>query len=153
MPSCEEKSISAEETFEQDLVDRGDMDKELLALSEITASRLRKAGLQAGTIQVKIRQADFQTFTRQKSLQPPINSTDQIYHTARSLLGRWLGHNPNAQIRLLGVGGSKLSPAEQRDLFADEQASTDNPVDQAVDNIRDRFGKLSLGRARTLERP
>ncbi len=153
MPSREEKSISAEETFEQDLVDRGDMDKELLALSEITASRLRKAGLQAGTIQVKIRQADFQTFTRQKSLQPPINSTDQIYHTARGLLGRWLGRNPNAQIRLLGVGGSKLSPAEQRDLFADEQASTDNPIDQAVDDIRDRFGKLALSRARTLERP
>ena len=153
MPSREEKSISAEETFERDLVDRGDMDKELLALSEVTASRLRKANLQAGTIQVKIRQADFQTFTRQKSLQPPINSTDQIYHTARGLLGRWLGRNPNAQIRLLGVGGSNLSPAEQRDLFADEQASTDNPIDQAVDDIRDRFGKLALSRARTLERP
>ena len=153
IPSREEKSISAEETFAQDLADRGDMDRELLALSEITAGRLRKAELQAGTIQIKIRQADFQTFTRQKSLRPPVNSTDQIYHTARSLLEVWLGHNPNAQVRLLGVGGSNLSPAEQRDLFADEQASTNNPVDQAVDNIRDRFGKLSLGRARTLGRP
>ncbi|NIA28259.1 MAG: DNA polymerase IV, partial [Desulfobulbaceae bacterium] len=136
MPSREEKSISAEETFEKDLIDRSDMERELLALSEITAGRLRKAMLQAGTIQVKIRQADFQTFTRQKSLQPPINSTDQIYHAARSLLGRWLGRNPNALIRLLGVGGSNLSPAEQRDLFADERASTDNPIDQAVDDIR-----------------
>lgn len=153
IPSREEKSISAEETFAQDLVDRSDMEKELLALSESTAQRLRKADLQAGTIQIKIRQADFQTFTRQKSLQPPVNSTDQIYHTARSLLGIWLGRNPTAQIRLLGVGGSKLSPAEQRDLFTDEQGSTDNPVDQAVDDIRDRFGNLSVGRARTLERP
>jgi len=153
IPSREEKSISAEETFERDLVDRTDMDKELLALSDTTAKRLRKAELQAGTIQVKIRQADFQTFTRQKSLQPPVNSTDQIYHTARILLGTWLGNNPDAQIRLLGVGGSKLSPAEQGDLFANEQGSTDNPVDQAVDDIRDRFGELSVGRARTLERP
>jgi DNA polymerase-4 len=153
MPSREEKSISAEETFEQDLVDRNDMEKELLSLSDTTARRLRKAELQAGTIQIKIRQADFQTFTRQKSLQPPVNSTDQIYHNARSLLGTWLGRNPNAQIRLLGVGGSNLSPAEQRDLFADEQASTDNPVDQTVDDIRDRFGQLSVGRASTLERP
>jgi len=153
MPSREEKSISAEETFEQDLVDRGDMDSELLALSETTAQRLRKAELHAGTVHIKIRQADFQTFTRQKRLQPPINSTDQIYHTARSLLGTWLSSNPDAKVRLLGVGGSKLSPAEQRDLFADEQGSTDNPLDQAVDNIRDRFGKLSVSRARTLERP
>jgi len=153
VPSREEKSVSAEETFDRDLVDRNDMDKELLALSDTTAKRLRKAELQAGTIQVKIRQADFQTFTRQKSLQPPVNSTDQIYHTARVLLGTWLGHNPDAQIRLLGVGGSKLSPAEQGDLFASEQGSTDNPVDQAVDDIRDRFGELSVGGARTLERP
>jgi DNA polymerase-4 len=149
----EEKSISAEETFEQDLVDRSDMDRELLALSETTAQRLRKAELQAGTVHIKIRQADFQTFTRQKGLHPPVNSTDQIYHTARMLLGTWLSSNPNEKIRLLGVGGSKLSPAEQRDLFADEQGSTDNSVDRAVDDIRDRFGKLSVGRARTLERP
>lgn len=153
VPSREEKSISAEETFEQDLVDRGDMDSELLALSETTAQRLRKAALQAGTVHIKIRQANFQTFTRQKCLHPPVNSTDQIYHTARNLLGTWLSRNPNAKIRLLGVGGSKLSPAEQRDLFADEQGSTDNPIDQAVDDIRDRFGELSVGRARTLERP
>ena len=79
LPSREEKSISAEETFERDLVDRGDMDSELLALSETTAQRLRKAELQAGTVQIKIRQADFQTFTRQKRLNPPVNSTDQIY--------------------------------------------------------------------------
>ena len=48
IPSREEKSISAEETFAQDLVDRNDMEKELLALSESTAQRLRKADLQAG---------------------------------------------------------------------------------------------------------
>ncbi len=153
VPSREEKSISAEETFAQDLVDRGDMDRELLALSETTAQRLRKAEMQAGTVQIKIRQADFKTCTRQRSLHPPVNSTDQIYHTARTLLRTWLSSNPNTKIRLLGVGGSNLSPAEQRDLFTDEQGTTDNPVDRAVDDIRDRFGKLSVSRARTLARP
>jgi DNA polymerase-4 len=149
----EEKSISAEETYDVDLSDRGDMQRELLRLSETVARRLRKSKLQAGTVQVKIRQSDFQTCTRQKSLQPPVNGTDLIYHVACELLLTWLGNNPGTHIRLLGVGASKLSPAEQRDLFADDDVATVSDVDQTVDDIRDRFGNLSVGRARTLERP
>lgn len=151
--SREEKSISAEETYDIDLSDRGDMERELLRLAEKTAQRLRKSELQAGTVQIKIRRSDFQTCTRQKSLLPPVNGTDQIYHVACELLGIWLEENPGTRIRLLGVGGSKLSPAEQRDLFAAVDAPAGNAVDQAVDGVRDRFGKLSLSRARTLDRP
>ena len=149
----EEKSISAEETFDVDLSDRSVMDRELLALSETTAKRLRKSNLQAGTIQVKIRQSDFQTFTRQKSLQPPTNNTEQIFGTARELLTTWLEGNPDARIRLLGVGSSKLSPAEQRDLFDFPGETAQDGVDKALDDIQDRFGNASVGRARTLNRP
>ena len=148
----EEKSISAEETFDVDLSDRTHMDRELLALSETTAKRLRKSNLQAGTIQVKIRQSDFQTFTRQKSLQPPTNNTDQIFGIARELLTAWLEGNPDSRIRLLGVGSSKLSPAEQRDLFDFDDNSAQDGVDKALDDIQDRFGSASVGRARTLPR-
>jgi DNA polymerase-4 len=151
--SRQEKSISAEETYDIDLGDRGEMERELLRLAETTARRLRKASLQAGTVQIKIRQADFQTFTRQKSLQPPISNTDQIYQVACQLLGAWLENNPGTRIRLLGVGGNRLSPAEQRDLFAEDDAPATGAVDQAVDGIRDRFGNASVARARTLERP
>jgi DNA polymerase-4 len=148
----EEKSVSAEETFAIDLSDRQQMDRELLALSETTSRRLRKSQLQAGTIQIKIRQSDFQTFTRQKSLQPPTNNTDQIFGIARELLTSWLESNPDARIRLLGVGSSKLSPAEQRDLFDFEGDSAPDGVDKALDEIQDRFGSSSVGRARTLNR-
>ena len=113
----EEKSVSAEETYDTDLAERRDMEKELLRLAEATARRLHRSELQAGTVQVKIRQADFQTFTRQRSVQPPVCHTDQIYHVACELLGTWLEENPGTRIRLLGVGGSKLSPAGQPDLF------------------------------------
>jgi DNA polymerase-4 len=103
-------------------------------------------------VQIKIRQANFQTFTRQKSLQPPVNNTDQIYRVACQLLGAWLEKNPGMRVRLLGVGGSKLSPAEQRDLFAADDIPAAGAVDQTVDDIRDRFGNASVARARTLER-
>jgi DNA polymerase IV len=150
-PSRPDKSISAEETFDRDLTETAEMDKQLLALAERTTSRIRAKQLVAGTVQVKIRQADFTTFTRQRALRPPGHGTDQIYQMARALLHQWLSEHPGAEIRLLGVGGSDLSGAEQRDLFADEETIQSSPVDAAVDGIRDRFGKSSVNRARTLD--
>ena len=149
VPMREEKSISAEETYDKDLATRDSMDRELLRLTERTATRLRKAGLVAGTIQIKIRQSDFKTYTRQRSVRPAANGTDQIYAVARDLLSAWLSSNPGAKIRLLGVGGGNLAAVEQADLFA--SARTENTIDKAVDEIRDRFGKDLLGRARTLD--
>ncbi len=149
----EEKSISAEETFATDLGERGEMERELLRLAETTARRLRKAGLQAGTVQVKIRRADFQTCTRQKSLQPPVHGTDQIYQAACALLAGWLEANPGTRVRLLGVGVTRLSAAEQPDLFADTVEPATTGVDRAVDDICDRFGNLSVTRAKTLAKP
>ena len=149
VPAREEKSISAEETYDKDLATRESMDRELLRLTERTATRLRKAGLVAGTIQIKIRQSDFKTHTRQRSVRPAANGTDQIYAVARDLLGTWLGKNPGAKIRLLGVGGANLAAVEQPDLFAG--ARTEKTIDKTVDEIRDRFGKDVLGRARTLD--
>jgi len=151
VPSRSEKSISAEETYDRDLASRDQMDRELLRLTERTAGRLRKSCLAAGTIQLKIRQSDFRTFTRQRSVKPPVNGTNQIYAIARELLRSWLGRNPDAKIRLLGVGGSDLLPAAQADLFAVIPDQPGTPVDQAVDEIRNRFGSASVGRARTLE--
>ena len=151
IPSRAEKSISAEETYDTDLAERGEMERQLLGLAERTSSRLRKARLAAGTVQVKIRQSDFQTFTRQKSLKPPGNGTDQIFEIARALLRTWLVRNPGARIRLLGIGGSGLAPAAQDDLFAGQDIAPGTEVDRAVDEIRDRFGSASVGRARTLD--
>ncbi len=153
IPNREEKSISAEETYDRDLSKPADMERELLRLSERTAARLRKAALGASTVQVKIRRADFTTYTRQRSLKPPSNGTDQIYEAARELLAGWLSSNPGAKIRLLGVGGSKLAPAAQADLFEnDGMRDGHSAIDDTVDEIRQKFGPLSVGRAKTLDR-
>lgn len=152
-PERAEKSVSAEETYDRDLVKPDDMERELLRLAQTTARRLRKSQLQAGTIQVKIRQADFQTFTRQRSLHPPANSTDQVFHVARELLFAWLADNPGTRIRLLGVGSGKLSPAGQSDLFAGVDTHVARETDNAVDAVEKRFGPGAVSRARTLRRP
>ncbi len=144
------KSISAEETFDTDLGDAAALRRELLRLTERATHRMRAAGLAAGAVQVKIRRADFTTFTRRRALQPPGNGTDRIYAIACELLDEWRREHPGARIRLLGVGGDDLQPAGQADLFAAADPSGDSPLDRAVDDIRERFGSLALGRARTL---
>jgi DNA polymerase-4 len=146
-----DKSISAEVTFERDLSEIEEMDRHLLSLTEKTCSRIRTKELVAGTVTVKIRQSDFATFTRQRTMRPPASGTDQIFQLARSLLHQWLAEHPGAEIRLLGVGGSNLSAAEQGDLFAADATPQSSPLDETVDSIRDRFGKSSVNRARTLD--
>lgn len=150
-PSRRDKSISAESTFDEDLSERRAMRRQLLRLSEKTASRLRAKELVAGTVQVKIRQSDFSTFTRQSALKPPANSTETLYKAATVLLDDWLAEYPGARIRLLGVGGSTLVRDAQPDLFAPQVSAGGTQLDQTVDEIRGRFGDTSLGRARTLD--
>jgi DNA polymerase-4 len=147
----DDKSISAETTFDRDIAAPADLQRELLRLTERAARRMQKAALAAGTVQVKIRQGDFSTFTRQRSLHPASNSTNQIFACARELLDTWLHENPGVALRLLGVGGSRLVPASQGDLFAASDSAA--PVDATVNDIRDRFGDTALGRARSLGDP
>ncbi len=147
-----EKSISAEQTYDIDLSDRSEMDKQLLRLADRTAARLRKAGLAAATIQLKIREADFTTCTRQLGQQPATDDTRQIYAAARKLLDTWLAEHPGKAIRLLGVGGSKLGKPPQADLFADV-SGRGKTLDKTLDTIRERFGSDSMSHARTLDKP
>ena len=146
-----EKSISAEETFGVDLATPAAMHAKLLQLSERTTSRLRAKSLAAGTVQLKVRQADFTTFTRQRSLSPPSSGTDSIYQAARELLDLWLAEHPGTRVRLLGVGGSALAACPQADLFSATPFATNTELDDTVDRIRDKFGSSSVSRARSLD--
>ena len=150
-PSRADKSISAEVTFDEDLVNRTDMRRHLLRLCEKTAGRMRAKDLVSGTVQIKIRQSDFTTFSRQRSLRPPANSTEVLYQAALMLLDEWLAENPGSQVRLLGVGGSRLGKDAQPDLFGSPRQPASSELDQAVDDIRSKFGESSLSRARTLD--
>jgi DNA polymerase IV len=149
----EEKSISAEDTFMVDIEDHAKLQVEILRLSDRTATRLRLQELVAGTVNVKIRRADFTTYTRQKTLGTPTQETAVIASAAKALLTEWLKEQPRAAIRLLGVGVSSLSAPMQADLFAASAApGAAAPLDKLVDGIRDRFGKELLTRASLLSK-
>ena len=151
----DDKSISAERTFSEDLTRRSEMCEALAALSDRTATRLRNKQLRAGVIQVKIRQSDFATFTRQCRVQPPTDSTERLYTEALRLLDEWRAEHPGQRLRLLGVGGSRLVADHQPDLFADAPEAGEVNVDRTVDAVRARFSELgtaALQSARTLKR-
>ncbi len=151
-PDVEEKSISAEDTFAADISDHAHMQVELQRLADRTAARLRAHGLLAATVSVKIRRADFATFTRRHTLGAPTDDTAVISKAARRLLTGWLGTQPRAALRLLGVGVSGLQEGVQQDLFAGANAAPGR-MDCAVDSIRRRFGNGLLTRASLLQAP
>ena len=121
----------------------------MLHLADRAASRLRSQELAAGCVNVKIRRADFTTYSRQRTLDPPTQNTAIISAVASTLLEQWLSNQPNAAVRLLGVGVSDLQTLPQRDLF-DEDSAQVSRLDSAIDGIRDRFGTHMVTRASLL---
>lgn len=157
-PDLEEKSLSAEDTFAQDLADPRTLDVQLSRLADLASERLRARGLMAGRIGVKIRRHDFATFTRQRAIAPPTQDGRTVRNVARELLSRWLAEHGGAKLRLLGVVLTDLSPASQLGLFdAGQQAraagdrARDPRLDSTLDEVRARFGADALRRGNTIE--
>jgi DNA polymerase-4 len=148
-PDREEQSISAEETFDSDLRDPDRLHAQLLRLADRASARLRRAGLEAGRVSVKIRRGDFRTFSRQAPMRPAGADSAAIGRTAADLLETWLQDNPGAALRLLGVGLSDLGRTAQMDLVSAVETDPAAPIDPVVDQIRERFGEKAIFRART----
>ena len=147
LPEVEEKSLSAEDTFEDDIADVRTLHRQLARLADVAAGRLRSRGLVAGCIGVKIRRDDFATFTRQRAVAPPTCEGRAVTGVADELLTRWLAANPGAKLRLLGVVLTELTPAAQLGLFEER---SDRP-EAALEEARERFGSLALRRGNTIE--
>jgi DNA polymerase-4 len=158
----EEKSISAEETFDTDISDPARLEAELLALCDRMTARLRTKGLVGRCVTVKIREHDFATCTRQRRFTPASCESAVFAPLARALLARWLHQHPGAKLRLLGIGASELSPAggsagSQAELFAPTPAGAATGVprepalDSVLDRIRERFGHLAVTRGSRLQ--
>ncbi len=149
-PDLEEKSISAEDTFERDLGDPGTLRAQLSCLADRACERLRRKHLQARCIGIKIRRSDFTTFTRRRVVAPPTHDGRTIAKIANELLSRWLTENPGEKLRLLGVVLSDLSTASQLGLFEDTPPHTSR-LDAALDEARARFGSQALRRGNTIK--
>jgi DNA polymerase IV len=146
-PDIEAKSISVEETYERDLEGSEVIEAALLAHSQRLADRLRRSGLAARTVTLKVRFADFSTVTRSVTSGGAVDSPRDVYMTATELLSQVDIEGP---VRLLGLGGSGLEPGgdpRQLPMGAEENWAR---VSDAVAGVRERFGEHSVEPARLL---
>lgn len=148
--SREAKSVSNEITFDEDSDDIEFLKSKIMALSDKVAWRLRQDNLAGKVISIKIRYSDFTTFTRQKALANHTNVGDEIFETAYELF--LVNFTHGRPVRLLGVGASNLEePFTQLELFGDNTQKKQDLV-QAVDLLRDKFGKNVIVRANQLKK-
>ncbi len=139
----EAKSVSTENTFDENKTDMFFLMSELVRMVERIAYELRQDGKVAGCVAVKIRYPDFETTSRQTTV-PYTCADDEIIPVAKELFNKlWKKGSP---IRLIGVRLSELTnDAVQTNLFDDVERKND--LYKAIDNVKGRFGKASVKRA------
>lgn len=151
VPEQGEKSIGAEKTFLQDLYTAADLEKAILVLSEEVGRRIRAKKYRGRCVTVKVRYDDFTTVSRSQTQKRGVRTTEGIYHAARELL--WKTAARNRPVRLLGITLSRLEEdtAGQAELFADQQEVRRGQLDEAVDELRRRFGAKGVLRGSLMD--
>ncbi len=142
-PGGDPKSIGRETTFGEDTDDAEFLESTLHHLAERAASRLRRHGMRARTVNVKFRTSDFRTSTRARTLKAPSWRDADLIPAALDLFRQLFhdDHGGRAKVRLLGAYYSGLSrDAAQMDLLEGARERRDENLIRSVDAIRDRFG-------------
>ena len=142
----EAKSISTENTFEENKTDISFLLSELVRMTEKIAYELRKDEKLTGCIAVKIRYPDFETTSRQTTIDYTFRD-DELIPVAIDLFHKL--YRKGMPIRLLGVRLSELTNLPtQGNLFDDAEKKSN--LYKAIDDVKDKYGKYSLRKARTL---
>jgi len=152
------KSVGHERTFGRDLTSIDQCHAQVVDLAERVAWRLRRASRAAGSVTLKVRNGQFKTITRNRTLADPTCQSPALVRHALDLFDAWAspagrpargGFEP---VRLLGVSAGHLVEPPGPGLFDAAERDKATRVDEAADAIRARFGDRSIGRASSLSR-
>ncbi len=141
----EAKSMSTEHTFSENTSDQDFLQAELMRMTEKLGHELREEGKMTNCVAVKIRYPDFETHTRQMSIAPS-SYDDELIKVVKDLFGNL--YKQKHAVRLIGVRFSELTASSlQTDLF--ENRVRKASLYTAIDAVKLRFGKKSVGRGKT----
>jgi len=141
----EQKSMSHENTFDTDYTDVSFLHKELVRLTEKTAYSLREDEKMTGCITVKIRYSDFETTSKQETVDYTALD-DVLIGKVKDLFNK--SYQKDRPVRLLGVRFSHMIPITmQMSLFENNVEKLN--LYKAVDEIKDRFGSKLISKAVT----
>ena len=143
------KSVGNGSTAPRDLVNDDDVRIMLFLLSESVALRLRELAARCTVVEVYVRDNTLVSFTRQRKLREPTCSSAEIAETAFDLFKR--NYHWDKPLRGVGVRGSGLvdmTSGVQLSLYADARKRERwELIDGAMDELRRRYGYLSIQRA------
>jgi DNA polymerase-4 len=148
-PHRESKSISAENTFEENTSDLDILLAQLVGQAERVAYELRQEKKFATCVAIKFRNANFETSTRQITI-PATIADSEIIKAATDLFTKL--YVPGTLVRLLGVRLAGLTDTgAQTNLF--DNKTEQNALYEAIDDVKNKFGKSVLRKARTIKKP
>ncbi len=150
-PGREARSVGAEKTLDRDVVGADLLLPYLRSAAERVAEQLRKEGLMAGAVRLKLKTSRFRLHARQAPLPRPADSWKELLQAAEALLLRFDLSEP---MRLVGLAAFDLRPSRspvQGDLFEDAVRDRNRALQRAVDALHARFGPRSVGWGRREE--
>ncbi len=148
VPFHEQKSISTENTFQQDTTDLKFLHSELVRMTEKIAFQLRCDNRLTGCVSIKIRYTDFETHSIQKSIDPS-NQDHTILKTVKELFTKL--YTRRVLIRLIGIRFTNLLPGNyQINLFDDTQEKIS--LYQRIDSIKKQYGEKFVLKASGLNK-
>ena len=151
------KSVSSETTFPRDLAGTEELETALLAQVVDAARSLRRRGLYARTITVKLRDADFRDRSRSRTLAEGVQTEKAIFAVARTLLGD-LRRQRETPARLIGVALTGLSGSGESaqgvllEVAPPAESERDRALARAADRLRARFGEGAIRPGRIVPR-
>lgn len=153
-PHARRRSIGSQNALGRPRHDPAELELALLGIVDRVARRLRADERLARTLTVRLRFADSERITRSVSLDVATDSTTLIGVTARELLASVVPTVRGRGVTLIGLALSNLVPSEPLQLTLPfEQRGRGRELDAAIDDLRTRFGRASIGRASLLRDP
>lgn len=149
----EVKSVGNGMTFKRNLVGLEDIRLGVLSLTDQVGARLRRRGVQCLTVQVTIRDPNFKTISRQRTLESPTSLAKELAEISLDIIQHeWDLRKP---IRMLTITANNLVTAEeageQMTLFNGEsrlrKKEKQEKLEAALDSIRGKYGKEAIGAA------
>jgi DNA polymerase-4 len=153
-PDRDTKSLGSEETFGTDIRDQETARREILALADRVARRLRRYGLSGRTVTLKIKYEDFRQITRSETLAHATDDEWEICGVCRGLLEQ----TPITEkaVRLLGISLSHFvfqGEEAQISLFHHEaRRRKRRELNRALDRVSERFGEGTIAPAAIMDR-
>ncbi|MEL6981729.1 MAG: DNA polymerase IV, partial [Actinomycetota bacterium] len=147
------RSVGSQRSFPAGSVDRDGAEQVIVEVVDRVARRLRAGARVARTVTLRLRDAEFAQATRSQTLPESTDRTDLILATAQGLLSDVWPELERRGVTKLGVAVSNLESDDAVQLALPFASADWGSVDQAMDEIRERFGSAAVTRATLAGRP